>query len=83
MSVCYVLVIGIITEGAESPAHLNVFEDHGCVRIVLDHIIGTTNGTCQAGTAAERTVLQRCGPVRATPDGRPPEIPSYFNATTQ
>jgi hypothetical protein len=46
------------------------------VRVVFDHIVITTNGASQASTAAEGAVLQRCGPVGTTPDGRPPEIPS-------
>jgi hypothetical protein len=56
------------TERRESAAYLHIFEDHGCARVVFDHIDITTDGASQASTAAERTVLQGCGPVGTTPD---------------
>jgi hypothetical protein len=43
----------------------------------------TTESASQTSTAAERTVLQRCGPVGATPDGRPPEVMSSLNNEPQ
>ncbi len=53
------------------------------MRIVLDRTFVTTDGASEAGTAAECTVLQRCGPVGATPNRRPPEIPSGFDNKPQ
>ena len=46
------------------------------MRVVFLHIVTTTDGTSQASTATERTVLQGRRPVGASPNRRPPKIPS-------